>query len=160
MFATTHTWGVLCQSLPQSIIFSMTSAWANYLWPVRHLPLGSTALAKAHLPACWLVEVMWQTQWIIDRGVQSRRKHLPAAHSAILEALSAGPRALAPTTGLPPADIVMEPQLRIHLTKLWGDLIYLYFNKLQYNICQNMKLISSLHIVAVSSHRRFKLLTN
>lgn len=102
------TWGALCQRHHYQY-FSVTSVWAAYLWPVRHLPLWSAALAKAHLPAGWLVKVMWQTQRIIDRGVQPRRKHLPAAHSAILKALSTGSRALAPTAGLPPADTVKDP---------------------------------------------------
>lgn len=73
----------------------------HYLWPLRHLPLGSTTLAKAYLSVGWFVKVMWQTQWIIDWGVKTGGQHLPAAHSSILNALTTGSRALTPSTGLP-----------------------------------------------------------
>lgn len=72
-----------------------------YLWPFRHFPLRSTALAMAHLSIGWFVKVMWQTQWIVDRRVKAGRQHLPAANCAILNPLSTRPRALTPTTCLP-----------------------------------------------------------
>lgn len=75
----------------------------HYLRPLRHLPLWSTALAVADLSGCWFVQVMWQTQRVVDRGIKTRRQHLPAAHRAVLNTLPTGSRAVAPATGLPPA---------------------------------------------------------
>lgn len=73
-----------------------------YLGPLRHLPLRATGRALTGPPLHRPLQVGQGAELAVDRAVQARRQHLPAADLTELETLPAGPGALAPAAGLPP----------------------------------------------------------
>lgn len=94
---------------------------AAYLGPLRHLPLGSTALALTNLSIGRFVQVVRQTQRVVDGGVEAGGEHLPAAHRAVLDALATRPRALAPTARLPPEDAIRVTTVSFHTQIFSGN---------------------------------------
>lgn len=82
----------------------LSSGSKAYLGPLGELPLGPTGLVLAGFPLHGPGQPRCLAEIIVDRAVKAWRQHLPAAHGAVLEALAAGPGALAPPAGLPPPE--------------------------------------------------------
>lgn len=76
----------------------------TYLGPLRHLPLGPAGRVLADLALVRAGDVSGLAEVTVDRAVESRRDHLPAADDAELVALPAGAGALTPAARLPPAE--------------------------------------------------------
>lgn len=74
----------------------------SYLHPLGHLPLWAARGALAGSSLHRSLQVSHGAEVTVDRAVQTRREHLPAAHLTKLETFPAGPGALAPTARLPP----------------------------------------------------------
>lgn len=74
----------------------------SYLHPLGHLPLWAARGALAGSSLHGSLQVSHGAEVTVDRAVQTRREHLPAAHLTKLETFPAGPGALAPTARLPP----------------------------------------------------------
>lgn len=77
-------------------------AGVSYRRPLSHLPLGAAGGALAGPSLYGSLQVGHGAEVTVDRAVQARREHLPAANLPKLKTLAAGPRALAPAAGLPP----------------------------------------------------------
>lgn len=60
------------------------------------------------------MQVVRQTQRVVDGGVEAGGEHLPAAHRAVLDTLATSPRALAPTARLPPEDAIRVTTVSFH----------------------------------------------
>lgn len=73
-----------------------------HLGPLGYLPLRPAGRALAGSSLHRPLQVSHGAQVAVDRAVQARRQHLPAADLSELEALAAGPGALAPAARLPP----------------------------------------------------------
>lgn len=73
-----------------------------HLRPLCHLPLRAAGGALAGAPLQGALQVGHGAEVTVDGAVQARGQHLPAADLPELEALTAGPGALAPAARLPP----------------------------------------------------------
>lgn len=82
----------------------------SYLHPLGHLPLWAARGALAGSSLHGSLQVSHGAEVTVDRAVQTRREHLPAAHLTKLETFPAGPGALAPTARLPPERFVHNYQ--------------------------------------------------
>lgn len=88
------------QSSPK--VRQSNEAGVSYRRPLSHLPLGAAGGALAGPSLYGSLQVGHGAEVTVDRAVQARREHLPAANLPKLKTLAAGPRALAPAAGLPP----------------------------------------------------------
>lgn len=97
--------GLLTPELPkyrEQNPYLRTPSDLSYLCPLGHLPLGAAGRALAGPPLHGPLQVGGGAEVAVDRAVQARRDHLPAADLTELETLPAGPGALAPAARLPP----------------------------------------------------------